>query len=313
MKKYIQKTIIFLLPILIIVVFMEIALRNIPNEYMYKKEYLDRHSHEIETLIFGSSHAYYGLNPEYFLGNTFNASHPSQTLNYDYEIFNKYKNDLLNLKNIVIPISYFTLTDKLEEGSGAWLVKYYNIYYGINTSHSLKANTEVLGTKLKINLQKIDSYYIRKDTLFCGKYGWTKAEKVKKSSDLVKTGRRSAYNHTRDNINSKKYVEIYSENVALINSLLEWCNHHDVLLVLFTPPAYFTYRQYLNPDQLKATVETCLEIARRNEDCLYINLLDDSSFIESDFYDSDHMREAGAQKLSKKLNLIIENESNSEQ
>ena len=91
MKRFVIKTIYISLPILVVAILMEILLRNTPNDYLFKKQYLDKHSSEIETLILGSSHSFYGFNPEYFSSNTFNASHISQSLNYDFEILKKYQ------------------------------------------------------------------------------------------------------------------------------------------------------------------------------------------------------------------------------
>ena len=107
----------------------EVVLRNIPNDYIYKKKYLDVYSNEIETLVLGSSHSFYGVNPAFFFKNTFNASHISQSFDYDLEILEKYDGYLGELKTVVIPISYFSLFHKLESGSESWRIKNYIIYY----------------------------------------------------------------------------------------------------------------------------------------------------------------------------------------
>jgi len=41
------------------------------------------------------------------------------------------------------------------------------------------------------------------------------------------------------------------------------------------------------------------------KNCIYVNLLDDPDFIKDDFHSADHLNEAGAKKLSLKLNEII--------
>ena len=64
----------------------ELLLRNIPNDYSFKKNYLNTKSNSIEVLFLGSSHIYYGINPEYISRNSFNGSHISQSLNFDLEI-----------------------------------------------------------------------------------------------------------------------------------------------------------------------------------------------------------------------------------
>ena len=77
---------------IVILVSLELLFRGIPNEYTFKKDYLDLHSNEIETLILGNSHNYYGLNPAYFNDyNTFNAAFTVQRTYFDLEILKKYK------------------------------------------------------------------------------------------------------------------------------------------------------------------------------------------------------------------------------
>jgi hypothetical protein len=109
MKKFIIYTLWFILPFVIIAIPMEYMLRQIPNDYKYKKNYLDKHSNEIQTLILGTSHAFYGIDPIYFSTNTFNASNVSQSLRFDFEILKKYQNEFANLETIVLAISYHSL------------------------------------------------------------------------------------------------------------------------------------------------------------------------------------------------------------
>jgi hypothetical protein len=106
-----------MLPIVLVAFICEVAFRAIPNDYKLKRHYLDKNALQIETLILGSSHALYGINPEYFTTKTFNGSNISQSINYDYQIIKKYEKDLKNLKTLILPLSYFTLFRKLEDGT----------------------------------------------------------------------------------------------------------------------------------------------------------------------------------------------------
>ncbi len=132
MNKFIKKTLFFCAPVLIFIVIMELLLRNIPNTYSYKKNYLDQHSNEIEILFLGSSHAYRAINPKFIHLNGFNAALISQSLDYDIEILKKYEKQMDKLKFIVIPIDYFSLYNRLETGIENWRIKNYNLYYGLN-------------------------------------------------------------------------------------------------------------------------------------------------------------------------------------
>ena len=57
----------------------EFLVRHIPNDYNSKIKYLQEHSSEIEILALGSSHAYFGVNPDFLSSKCFNLSHIAQT------------------------------------------------------------------------------------------------------------------------------------------------------------------------------------------------------------------------------------------
>jgi hypothetical protein len=307
MKKFIIKTIFISLPILFSVLFMEILLRNIPNDYEFKKEYLDKNASEIETMILGSSHSFYGFNPVYFTTKTFNASHISQSLNYDFEIIKKYQSGLKQLKTIVLPISYFTLFGKLEAGSESWRVKNYILYYGLETSNSYTDYSEVISNKIYVNLKRIGSYYIKGNSaISCTSLGWGTNYKSKNARDLIETGKTAALRHSKD-INDIKYKNILRDNEQTLNSIIAWCKNRNIRIVLLTPPAFKSYRQNLNKTQLNVTIGIAKKTDLDNNNCVYLNLLNDTSFVAKDFYDADHLSEIGAEKLSKLINEKINN------
>ena len=63
---------------------IECLLRSIPNDYSYKRNYLDLNSDKIEVLFLGNSHASYDINPAYIRFKSFNNSFGCQTIDYDY-------------------------------------------------------------------------------------------------------------------------------------------------------------------------------------------------------------------------------------
>ena len=123
MKKFLFHVSKIIIPIVLFFLVLEIAIRNIPNDYQLKKEYLDKNAEEINTLILGSSHTFYGVNPEYFSKKTFNAAYVSQSLDLDFEILNAYNSKLKKLKTVIIPISYFSLFETLETDIEKWRIK----------------------------------------------------------------------------------------------------------------------------------------------------------------------------------------------
>ena len=306
MKRFILKTLFLILPIFIAAIVIEFSLRQIPNDYVHKKKYLDKHSQNIQTLILGNSHTFYGLNPVYFSNNTFNASHPSQTLDFDWALFNKYQNDLNSLKTIVLPISYFSLFDKLENTIEDWRVKNYAIYYGIKTG-SLSDNFELLNHPMKHNLHRLYSYYINsKHDLVVSELGWGTIYKSEEAMDLQETGKISSERHTLDGIFSDKRTKILEEHLKTLNLFSEFCNQRNIKLIILTTPAYYTYRQNLNAEQYNKTAETINKFVNQHSNCYYLNWMDDTDFVANDFFDADHMNEIGAEKLSSKISNYID-------
>ena len=284
---------------------MEYLLQRIPNDYFYKKNYLDQHSKEIQILLLGSSDVYYGINPIYFSQNTFNAAHVSQTLDLDFDIFKKYQNDFNNLKIIILPVSYPVLWSKLENASDSWRMKNYALYYGIDTK-SIKDHSELLNNTLGNNLKRLFDYYFKKkNDIYWSKLGWGTAYKFANAENLEVTGKTMALGHTV-NIHSEENKKIFAENMQTLNSFVEFCNHNNVKLILLTTPAYNTYRENLNNEQLSKMIETMNDFAAKHDNCFYLNWLDSPDFVKEDFRDADHLDEIGAEKLSKKLVFYID-------
>ncbi len=303
MKKFIKNLIIILLPILIMGIIMEILIRKIPNDYKLKKTYLDLNAPKINTLILGSSHSFYGFDPSQFKNNTFNASHISQSLYFDFEILKKYERNFKSLKTVILPISYFTLFCKMEEEAENWRVKNYTIYYNLKTNSSIFNYSEVLSHPIAKNICRLNSYYIEGNSNLSS----TTLGKSENLQFLDKTGEKAAIRHTREALYSDKIQNIFKENKFILNAIIEWCKKRNVKVILFTPPAYKTYIQKLNKKQLNLTLHTANETASKYDNCRYVNLLKDKSFTENDFYDADHLSEPGAQKLSRQIDKLVYN------
>ncbi len=315
MKKFILKTIFFLLPILVLAVIMEVALRAIPNDYKQKRNYMDSHSDEIEVLVLGSSHSLYGINPKYFSQKTYNMAYVSQSLDLDYKILEKYHNRFKNLKTIIVDISYFSLYATLETGPEPWRAKNYNIYYGIPTSKATN-NFEVLTNKLDINYGRMKSYYTKKikndkafiDSTFTTKMydGWISLKPAKTTDDLEETGVAAAKRHTYD-ITERSRVEIHDELTNVLGKIVDWSKQKNVKVVFVTTPTYKTYYSRINADQWDNTHKIIEDICQKNSNCRYINLLKNEGnlFTEKDFSDADHLSETGAEKMSKLINQFL--------
>lgn len=299
MKKFVKFTAFFLFPMVLFGLVSEFLIRRIPNDYEYKKQYLDQHAKEVNVLFLGSSHVYYGINPKY-IKSSFNASYISQSFDYDLEILKKYDNQWTNLKYIVVPIDYFSFYGRLENSPEAWRAKNYRIYYDINNDHKIFNSTEMLSNKLDINLHRIYNYYLKGESdISCTRLGWGTSYESIKHKNLIKSGETAATRHT-----AKNNLQ-YATNMHLLDEIISFAEHKHVKILLFTSPAYQSYVSHLNTNQLNGTFSAIRKLNIAHTSVKYYNLLQDSSFHAHDFYDGDHLNEFGAKKLSLKMNLIL--------
>lgn len=298
MKQLFGQIFLLILPLVLVGISLEFLIREIPNDYSYKRNYLDENSNSIDILILGGSHSYYGVNPDYFIGNAFNASHVSQSLDYDFEIIKKYENNWNHLKYIMISIDYITLFSRVSLGGESWRVKNYEIYYNINKSLKKSDNSEVFCFNPFISLKRIYSYYFNKESsITCSKLGFGMVE-MEQQQDLIATGMEAAKRHT------KSLTKCFEENIVILKKIIDFASKNDIDVIFFTSPVYHTYLNNLNETQLNTTINTMNDIVKDDSSCFYYNLLEDSSFDVHDYRDADHLNSNGAKKLSLKLNDI---------
>jgi hypothetical protein len=303
MKRFIKNTFFFILPILCIFICMEFLLRNIPNDYKIKKEYLDKNAPNIEILCLGSSEVYYGINPVYFGKNGFNASHIGQTIESDLEILKKYRNKMSRLKYIIIPVSYITLYRNLHNNAETWRIKNYIIYYDMHASADIKDHSEVLSFDAVTNLRRLYSYYIRKkQEITASESGFGANHPSTYQEDLIKGGEEDAKRYTRNN---RKGFLLFDGNIELLKSIIHLARNNNAVVIFFTPPMYYTCRDNLDYGQMEKSINAISEITKEYKNAVYINYLDDKTFIKSDYFDAAHLNDIGAQKLTKLLNRLI--------
>ena len=303
MKTYLYKILLFSLPILLLIIFTEQQYKRIPNDYKYKSDYLKKYGNQIEVLILGGSHNYRGINPDYFDLNCFNAAMVSQTLNYDLFILEQNINHLLNLQYVIIPISYPTLTSTLEETLEHWR-KYRYIHYmgydklSLNDHFSINRYLAISQhTGISVIRQLFRYWLLGEDLRDCQQNGWGKSPSgpIKNLEILAKKAAQRHEDHS---------FEI-TRNLTFLNKIIELCREHDIKLILITTPATPYYIYHTNEKKWNLIAHACDSIASHHFHVRYLNMLYDTSYVDSLFLDGDHLNSQGAQILTLKLNETI--------
>jgi len=301
MRRFIKSFLIFSCPLIFVAIISEISLRNIPNDYMLKSEYLNKNCSEIETLILGNSHAYRGFNPKYFSDKTFNAANVSQSMEYDFMIFQKHQKEFQNLKNIVLTISYNSYFSKLKMGGSSWRVKNYNIYFGFNPFMDF----ELSSNNLKYNLDRLKKFYLnQKSSIKCDAQGYAPfqgtIEDEKFEESCVDASQR---HHKKNNL----YLQ---ENIKYVSHIADFCEKENINLTLITPPMSQCYKSKLKDNQIIEMTRLSDSIASTYRTCRYLNMMDDIVFNRNDFHNADHLNDNGATKLSIKVNKLFLQKNN---
>ena len=123
MRKFLKKILLYALPIILMSVAMELLVEQIPNSYTYKRQYMEQHAAQVQTLVLGSSYAYDGIDAAQ-LPNAFNLANSSQCFEDDYHLLAKYLPAMDSLKTVILPLSY----SSLQMVSSSNRRGYYTIY-----------------------------------------------------------------------------------------------------------------------------------------------------------------------------------------
>ncbi|MBQ0158537.1 MAG: hypothetical protein KBS47_05995, partial [Bacteroidales bacterium] len=63
MRHFLLRLLSFALPVAMLIAAGEAYVRRLPNPARDKHTWMQRHSPEVETLVLGSSHTFYGIDP----------------------------------------------------------------------------------------------------------------------------------------------------------------------------------------------------------------------------------------------------------
>ena len=296
MQRFITYLFFFFFPVLLLAGVAEILMRKMPNDYTIKKSFLDQNASKINVLILGSSHAFAGLDPAFMGVSCFNASYDSQTLEYDLWLFKKYRDQLISLKFLVIPVSYFSMALNMETGPEPWRSRFYYLYYDIKARDKLTDRSEILGGNLRLSLHKLFNYYLlHKNGIHTSALGRGTEYTFKNRLSRIETGPVSAKRHTCDN------PKVFDEMANCLEQIIKIAAEKNIKVILHTSPALPYYVNNLNQMQLTKTLQKLASLDQKYENVRYINFLQNHPLQDSDFYDADHLNETGSVKFSKMI------------
>ncbi|HAE24622.1 MAG TPA: hypothetical protein DCG33_04715 [Prevotellaceae bacterium] len=309
MIKFIKYCATFVLPFLIAAVPLEWMLRQVPNPYKYKYEWMQKNASDVEILIFGSSHTFFGVRPQFIKGKAFSLANVSQSHKEDYYLLKYWADRYRHLRTVIVPISYFTwFSQGLESGNESFRCRYYKLYmdcdlypdspfYNLELSHFGSAKG------------KVDKLFSEDTDPGCDDYGWGNAYKLS-LKDTISWSSGTEAEAAVERHKAKDWNSI-GTNYERIKEMAEFCKEHGIQLVLITTPCWHSYYDKLARVQLQRMYELTRKF-QKDSGVLYLDYMRDTRFVADDFFDSNHLSDVGAEKFTKILDKDIKRHGRSQ-
>ncbi|MCM1370002.1 MAG: DUF1574 domain-containing protein [Candidatus Amulumruptor caecigallinarius] len=299
MKRFLKNIAIISAVCLAILIIGELIVRNMPTSYSYKNQWLENNAEEVELLILGPSHTYYGLKPELLDYNAFNLANVSQTPEYDQELLEKWITRMPRLKYIVLSTSYYSFREGTLEEIDNPRCNNYKIAMGINV-HSDFSKYNFALSDFSGYFGKLRNLVLPQNSNICDSLGFglgfdltTRDPRWKEKGDE----RVGELTYSKNLQRQKNVIECF-------NKIAKTASDHGAECIVVITPTWETFRQNADPIQLQEFISITENMCKQNGFML-LNLFSSQDFTEDDFHDVDHMSDKGAEKLSRILNAAI--------
>ncbi|MEQ3665249.1 MULTISPECIES: hypothetical protein [unclassified Olleya] len=304
MNSFFKNALLFTIPLLLVFIAIECFYRYVPNNYSYKNKQIQTQYGNIETLVFGDSHAFYGIDPKGFDRPTFNISNVSQSIYFDKLLFEKHVDSFPKLKNIILTVAYTTLSEVDDKLDLKWRKYFYKNHMGLTipliSKYDLKQHSLALVHKLSKTIKYVRDYFKNGTLVTSDTHGFITTNLVENSTkDLDGFAKRVTINHEDGLLD-------FTQNTKRIQEIIKQCQSRDINVYLVSLPVNYRYVNLVNSKKVAKIYDTADALALGNSNTTYINLFEDNRFDDSDFFDANHLNVKGAKKCTVILNQIIQ-------
>lgn len=307
MKRFIVKTILISLPIILLGIFVELIITYYPNTFNRKADYLNSNLQISKILFLGSSHTQNSINPRFIDIPSLNLAYAGQDYQLDSALFFKHINQLGTMKKVFIEMDYHSLEEKNTDDYFrlAWYYKYYDINLGkfkFKDKISLYFTNTSFFTKYLINV--LNPW---REKMIINKYGFIENDTgIFEELDFDEKNILQSANSRLKNKHNRESEANFKFNKSKILSVIDYCLKNEIEVTILKNPVYITYRNnyvQAKSDRRSFFIDSLVETGK-------VQIMDfesDDRFKVADFKDDDHLNSAGAKKLSSLINNKISN------
>jgi len=268
MRRFVRRSLLFALPLILILLVFEVFLRKMDTSYKVKREQVMSAGKEAEVLILGNSHAA-RLDPREFSHNAFNLAQVNQSLYYDKRIALKYLGEMKKLKYVLISVDFHSLYFSDEGNRNIWTYYGYGIDYKDPVSLPEKMSY-LAGYKAKFLLE-----FMKRS--LTGKYKVIRGLEVEDAADLSQPMVKGFVPYTDTSDLSETYTR---ERADFFNKIVRTSGERKEILadlegfivdlkarniapILITLPCYGPYRELLDKKVLEQNRTDVLALSKK--------------------------------------------------
>jgi hypothetical protein len=298
------RLVVFCAPLALGWVALEKGMAKVPTSNAFKRDHLRALAGEVDTLILGSSEAYYGIKPSLLSGSAFSLSNSSQSLYYDDLLTQRLLPELPQLRRVIIPISYFTLYFQLYDHDESWRQYAYRQEWGLPLAHAederdVRAWSRVVLYTPKVAITAaLERFHT---TLAPGvdDRGWYHVPEGESWGVGPAAAKASLARH-----HGFMKLEHEAANLASLEHLLANLRQHEIEAVLITTPVWPTYQAGMKPELWERAKA---DVARLSQQygARYLSFLHTRELTPDDFLDPDHLNARGAEHFTPILDAAL--------
>jgi len=301
MARLLLKALVFALPIVTLFGVAEHKLESMPTGYSTLRGRADQHIGPARVIVTGSSHAYYGIKPQILGSQTFSLAYISQDIYYDTRLVLKYLSETRDLSLVIVPISYISFGNSLDDSIEAWRTPYYYHFFRI-PHQSGWPQVEDYSLIALYGIPQVRAFawngFAPDTSTHLGEFGGS-ADIFISRPDAVRDAGATLARHRA------AYRPVHVEqNDGYLRQLFSALQSRGIAAVITTTPCFRSYSDHMEPD-LYAIMQNHIRRLLDDYGLEYFNYLTDARFTIEDFMDSDHLSTQGAIKFSEILKAEV--------
>ena len=308
MKKFVFWIIIpvFLFSILILGT-AELYLRSLPNDFKYKREFMDDNANKVEIITLGASDPSMDIMPRCFdLQPSFCCAYATQSPNYDYWILSKYIEQMDSLKYVIYSWNLQMLYRSIKpNGVAPTYVKKYAIYYdcpyykGFENQFEISANITDIYSKIKGDNHKLAFTTTDFDGYQSGYYDDIPYEeemwngyidsKIKEYNALLEV----------EGVEEQK-----KENLDYMYKIFDLCKTHNVTVLMVRFPIDSRLSEGIDKAAQEEVDYHLSQFLQKYDNIKLLDYRDCNLFSYDEMYNANHLNPRGAKRFTRILGKI---------